>query len=84
MAILQFRSEEDGIEIGNFTKYCTSLRKIDNYLTIKHSDGVYVKKTLKYYEDSTVYVIRPNQKRFWSRMQAYDDATAIVNDILNM
>lgn len=54
------------------------------YLVSKHSDSVYLRKTLKYYEGDLVYIIKPNQKRFWSKMQAYDDAAAIVNDILNM
>ena len=84
MAVLQLKADVSGVKVGDLTDYGKSLKLIDRYLTSRHSEGVYLRKTLKFYNDSTVYIIKPNQKRFWSRMQAYDDAAAIVNDMLNM
>lgn len=84
MVILQLNSEHNNIEIGDITMYRKSLLKIDKYLIQKHSESVYMKKTLKFYENNYVYIVKPNQKRFWSTMQAYDDVATIINDVLNM
>jgi len=29
-------------------------------------------------------LIKPNQKRFWTRSQAIDDATSLITEIINM
>ena len=84
MVVLQLKSPRPSVKKGSVDEYKSLLKKIDVYLVSKHSDSVYLRKTLKYYEGDLVYIIKPNQKRFWSKMQAYDDAAAIVNDILNM
>ncbi len=84
MVVLQLKSPRTSVKLGSADEYKSLLKKIDAYLVSKHSDSVYLRKTLKYFEGNLVYVIKPNQKRFWSKMQAYDDAAAIVNDILTM
>lgn len=84
LILLQLKSDNLTIEKGDVSEFRTTLKRIDSYLTSRHSDSVYLRKTLRYYDGNLVYIIRPNQKRFWSKMQAYDDAAAIVNDILNM
>ena len=84
MVVLQLKSPRPSVEKGSAIEYKSLLKKIDAYLVSKHSDSVYLRKTLKYYEGDLVYIIKPNQKRFWSKMQAYDDAASIVNDILTM
>ena len=84
MVILYLDVEDSGICKGELAEYRTALKRINNYLLSQHSDSVYLKKTIKFYDDNTIYIIKPNQKRFWSNMQAYEDAAAIVNDILNM
>lgn len=84
MVVLQLKSSQISVEKGSANEYKSLLRRIDAYLISKHSDSVYLRKTLKYYDGNMVYIIKPNQKRFWTKMQACDDAAAIVNDILTM
>ncbi len=84
LVVLQLKSSRPSIEKGRMNEYKTLLKKIDAYLISKHSDSIFLRKTLKYYDGNMVYIIKPNQKRFWSRMQAYDDAADIVNDILTI
>lgn len=84
MAVVQLKSKKDVIEEGDVTEYRRLLKKIDCYLVSQHSDSIYLRKNLRYYAGSMVYIIKPNQKRLWSEMQAYEDAASIVNDILNM
>ncbi len=84
MAVVKLKSKKNVIEEGDVAEYRRSLKTIDCYLVSQHSDSIYLRKSLRYYDGSMVYIIKPNQKRFWSKMQAYEDAASIVNDILNM
>lgn len=84
LVVIHINAKEGDVKVGLLTDYDKILKKIDCFLTSKQSEGIYLKKTLRYYDDNLVYIIKPNQKRFWTRMQAYDDAAAIMNDILSM
>lgn len=46
--------------------------------------NVFFRKKLTYYDENNIYIIRPNQKRFWTEAMAMDDATEITIEILNM
>ena len=84
LVVLEMNSVKMSVENGSMGEFRDTLRRIDSYLWKQQSESVYMRRTLTYYEDNRVYLIKPNQKRFWSRMQAYDDAASIINDIMNM
>ena len=54
------------------------LSKIDNYTYERFSESIYFRKTVKYSVDDTIYLIKPNEKRFWSRSVALNDADDIM------
>lgn len=84
LVVLELKADKMMVQQGKGTEYAESLRHIDAYLWERQSESVYSRKTLTYYNGTRVCLIKPNQKRFWSRMQAYDDAASIVNDIMSM
>ena len=84
LVVLEMNSDRLSVEKGSNTVFKDTLRRIDSYLWKKQSESVYMRRTLTYYDNNCIYIIKPNQKRFWSRMQAYDDAATIINDIINM
>lgn len=57
---------------------------IDRYTYEKHSESVYFRKVVKHYVDNTIYILKPNEKRFWSRSQAMQDADDITVEVANM
>ncbi len=59
------------------------IRTIDNYSYEKYSSSVYFRKVIKYYKGDIIYIIKPNQKRFWSRSQAMQDSNSILLEIIN-
>lgn len=59
------------------------LNKIDGYLWEKKSTSIYFRKKLNYKTGNDIYIIRPNQRRFWSKSMALEDATELINEILN-
>ena len=84
LMVLDLNASVIEVEKGSISEFESTMRKIDTFLWKRQSESVYMRRTLTYYDESLVYIIKPNQKRFWSRMQAYDDAASIINDILNM
>lgn len=84
LVILHFGKEVKEIEIKNITELRKQLQEIDKYTVQKKTHSIYVQKHLKYYDKDTVYLIKPNQKRFWTRTQAMEDASSLIADIINM
>ena len=81
---LHFGKEVKEIEIKNISELRKQLQEIDRYTIQKKAHSIYVQKYIKYYDKDTVYLIKPNQKRFWTRTQAMEDASSLIADIINM
>lgn len=59
------------------------LKKIDTQLWSKKSSNIYFRKKLNYKIGDDIYIIRPNQRRFWSQSMAFEDASELIIEILN-
>ena len=59
------------------------LKKIDQYLWEEKSSNIYFRKKLNYKKGNDIYIIRPNQRRFWSQSMALEDASELILEILN-
>lgn len=59
------------------------LKKIDEHLWEKKSQNIYFRKKLNYSLGDDIYIIRPNQRRFWSKSMALEDASELILEILN-
>ena len=57
------------------------LKKIDQFLFDENSPGLYFRKKLNYYEGDDVYIIKPNQRRFWSQTAAMEDSKTLLIEI---
>jgi len=60
------------------------LSKLNKYTLSEYSKGIYVQKNLTYYDDDKIYIIKPNQKRFWNLSSAIEDAQNITLEIMSM
>jgi len=59
------------------------LKKIDTYLWEAKAPSIYFRKKLNYKKGDDIYIIRPNQRRFWSQSMALEDASDLILEILN-
>lgn len=84
LVLIDLNADSAKVEKGAMADFQDTLRRIDNHLWKRQSESVYMRRTLTYYDGSRVFLIKPNQKRFWSVMQAYDDAASVINDIMSM
>jgi hypothetical protein len=49
----------------------------------KLATNIYFRKRLNYYDGDDIYIIRPNQRRFWCESMAMEDAQEIILEIMN-
>lgn len=61
----------------------TELKKLDKYLWEKESTNIYFRKKMNYKNGNDIYIIRPNQRRFWTQTMAIEDASELILEILN-
>ena len=66
------------------TELASDLEKLDNFSMQEKGQNIYVRKQFRYYDTNKVYLIKPNQKRFWTCSQAVDDALSLTIEITNM
>lgn len=59
-----------------------SLKVLDKQLWEKKAVNIYFRKKLNYKSENDIYIIRPNQKRFWSKSMAIEDASELILEIL--
>lgn len=85
MVVLSFENTKSEIEIKPFETLRSKLKEIDRYLLQqKAGHSIFVQKQIRHYDSNKIYLIKPNQKRFWTRSQALEDATSIIEEILSM
>ena len=60
------------------------LKILDKRLYQKQAANIYFRKRINYYESDDIFIIRPNQRRFWSLSMAMEDAADLIVEILNV
>ncbi len=59
------------------------LKKLDQHLWEEKANSIYFRKKLNYKTADDIFIIRPNQRRFWSKSMAIEDASELILEILN-
>lgn len=83
LVVLQF-GDKSGIDYQKTNADMrTTLNRLDEQLLESKVPGILLQKDVKYYDDNKVYILKRNQRRFWTKSMAMDDASIITADILN-
>lgn len=64
--------------------FYNELMTLDKKLWEEKGYDIYFRKKLNYYDGDDIYLIRPNQRRFWTQSAAMADASELILEILNM
>jgi hypothetical protein len=59
-----------------------ALDKVSRYLQKRRSPGVFIQRHIRAYVGDTIYIVKPDQRRYWSRSLALRDADEIYADIM--
>lgn len=84
LVVLQFSNSQNSIEVKESKELAPLLKELDKYSIQEKGRNIYVQKQFRYYDTDKIYLIKPNQKRFWTRSQAIDDAMSLIIEIANM
>ena len=69
-------------DVVEFNDNRSILEEINNNIYEKYAESIYYRKVIKYFTNDICYLIKSNQKRFWSVSQALNDADSILLDIM--
>lgn len=64
--------------------YADYLHDINRYTLSRYARNIYLQKELKYFDGNVVYIVKPNQRRYWSRSAAINDAKELILEIMKM
>lgn len=80
MVKLSFGKQQKETKISNEDVY-NELKKLDKKLWKEEAQNLYFRKKLNYYDNEDVYIIKPNQRRFWSETAAMEDFRTLLIEI---
>lgn len=84
LAMVKISFGKDNLEIvQSKLDVQNELKELDKRLWDKKEGGIYFRKKLNYYDGDNIYIIRPNQRRFWTQSMAMQDASDLIVEILN-
>ncbi|GAB5529146.1 MAG: hypothetical protein Roseis3KO_09230 [Roseivirga sp.] len=76
-------AEEKRKAVKSTERVDEQLKELDKSLWEERAKSIFFRKKLNYKSGNNVYVIRPNQSRFWSQSMAKEDAAELILEILN-
>ena len=59
------------------------LKSMEQHSYKEYAESIYFRRFFRYYDEDKIYIIKPNEKRFWSRSMAINDADEIIVEIQN-
>jgi len=59
------------------------LNRLEDILIQERSPSIYIRRNIRRYSGNTVYIVKPNQKRYWNKSSALRDADEIYADIMS-
>lgn len=80
---LSFGNQQNKTVYSNENIY-NELKTLDKKLWNEESQHLYFRKKMNYFDGDDVYIIKPNQRRFWSQTAAMEDSKSLLVEILNM
>jgi len=84
MTIVRFGVKKRGLRILDGKRDRDRLRKMYRVLTAKLHSGITIQRVLRQYKGDSIILIKPNQRRYWTTMQAVEDGGSIFAEILAM
>jgi type I restriction-modification system DNA methylase subunit len=84
LVALHFCDTSKPVEIKSAAKLDSLLKELNTYSIQEKGKNIYLQKQFKYYNTDRIYLIKPNQKRFWTRSQAIDDAMSFITEVADM
>jgi len=83
MVKVSFGNQKNKTVISKENIY-NELKILDEKLWNEDAKNLYFRKKINYFDGNDAYIIKPNQRRFWSQTVAMEDGKSLLVEILNM
>ncbi|MCY4560912.1 MAG: N-6 DNA methylase [Flavobacteriaceae bacterium] len=80
---ISFKESKKEISIKSLNRIDEILRELDKKLWQKEGTNIYFRKKINYKTNNEIFIIRPNQLRYWTQSMAMEDASELILEILN-
>jgi hypothetical protein len=77
-------SKEDVTVVHQDYNLTGILDKLDKTLLGEKSQSIYIRRNLRHYAGDTIFIVKPNQRRYWTRSSALRDADETYADIMTL
>lgn len=84
MVVVRFGKDRKALKQMNSKVGRRLMRKLYRALVTTPSDCLIVQRVLREYDEDKLVLIKPNQRRYWTEMQAIEDGASIFSEILLM
>lgn len=72
------------VTISNSTSELkNALSQLENQISQKHSENIYVRRNVKFYYGNILQIVKPDEKRFWTRSMALHDADETLAEVMS-
>ena len=58
------------------------LARLERIATEQHAQSLYFRRNIKVYEPEAIHMVKPAEKRFWTRSVAYNDADETIAQLM--
>jgi len=82
LAQLVDKSEKHVTKIPQDSNLTDVLTRLDKTLLEEKSQSVYIRRNLRHYIGDSIFIVKPNQMRYWTKSSALRDADETYADIM--
>lgn len=80
---IHFNNEqENGAIVVDESDVDPLLEKLNRNIYEQHSESIYFRKVVKYFDNDFIFIVKPNEKRFWTEAVALEDSDAIAIEMI--
>ena len=70
--------------IGPANTFDLYLAKLEEFAVEQHGERSHLLKNIRVYEGKTIHIMKPGERRFWTRSAAYNDADDTISELLRV
>ena len=70
------------VDIVSEPELDTLLVNLERIATEQHAQSLYFRRNIKVYEPEVIHIVKPAERRFWTRSAAYNDADETIAQLL--
>lgn len=60
------------------------IKKLNQIVHNRYSESIYFRRMVKHYDSDTLFIVKPNEKRFWTEAMALEDSDTVALEMMSI